>query len=329
VVKKSEFNVGDLCVYFEIDSHLPVRPEFEILRRNSSKRMGEREGFRIKTIKLRGQLSQGLALPVNLFFNDFIDSDEDEGQELSEFFMVGTDVSDLLDIQKYEAAIPTELAGQVKGNFPAFIRKTDQERCQNMKRDIFVDNADARYEISMKFDGTSFTAFVKDGVPGVCGRNWELKLDDPKNEHNSLVRMFVDSGLHDIMRSFDRDFAVQAELMGPGIQKNREAFASHKLFVFDIFNITTGGYVPPRERHLILDELWARGVNREMVHHVPVLHMDVPLYEFGLFDVDKLLAFAEGPSIKHAIREGLVYKRMDGGFSFKTISNKFLLKEED
>lgn len=329
VVKKSEFKVGDLCVYFEIDSHLPVRPEFEHIRKNSFKRMGDREGFRIKTIKLRGQLSQGLALPVNLFFNDFIDSDEDEGQELSEFFIVGNDISELLDVQKYEAAIPSQLAGQVKGNFPVFIKKTDQERCQNMKRDIFVDNADARYEISMKLDGTSFTAFSKDAITGVCGRNWELKLDDPANEHNSLVRMFIDSGLSETMRSFSRDFAIQGELMGPGIQKNRESFASHKLYVFDIFNIATGAYVGPHERHLIMDELWARGVNREMVHHVPVLHMNVPLHEFGLFTVDKLLEFAEGPSINHAIREGLVFKRMDGGFSFKAISNKFLLKEED
>jgi len=330
VVKKSEFNVGDYCVYFEIDSHLPVRPEFEHLRKNSFKRMGEREGFRIKTIKLRGQLSQGLALPVGLFVNDFVDSDEDEGQELVEFFhVVGNDLSDLLDVQKYEAPVPPELAGQVKGNFPGWLRKTDQERCQNIARNIFVDNKDARYEISLKLDGTSFTGFTKDGIAGVCGRNWELKLDDPKNENNSLVRMFIDSGLRDTMLSFGRDFAIQAELMGPGIQKNREGFASHKLFVFDIFNIVTGSYINPRERHLIMDELWARGVNKDMVQHVPVLHLDVPLHEFGLFTVDDLLAFAEGPSIHHLIREGFVYKRMDGGFSFKTISNKFLLKEED
>lgn len=349
VVKKSEFKVGDLCVYFEIDSHLPIRPEFEILRRNSHKKMGDRDGFRIKTAKLRGALSQGLALPVGLFINDFVDSKFDEGQELSEFFFVGNDVSEMLDIQKYEAPIPTQLAGQVRGNFPAFIRKTDQERCQNMSHDIFVDNKDARYEITMKLDGTSFTAYtrkeeVQHGIEpgvggqmawaelvtrtGVCGRNWELDINE-ENVNNSLVRMFVDSGLRDVLASFDRDFAVQGELMGPGIQKNREGFTSHKLFIFDIFNITTGKYVAPRERHLILDELWARGVNREMVQHVPVIHMDVPLYEFGLFTTDDLLRFAEGPSIVHPIREGYVYKRMDGEFSFKTISNKFLLKEED
>jgi RNA ligase (TIGR02306 family) len=322
VVKKSEFVVGDLCVYFEIDSHLPVRPEFEILRRNSFKRMGEREGFRIKTIKLRGQLSQGLALPLDIL-----------GQPHEIFTIgegcIGADVSDDLDVQKYEAAIPTELAGQVKGNFPGFIKKTDQERCQNMYRDIFVDNADARYEITMKLDGTSLTAYYNAGVEGVCGRNWDLKLDDPMNEHNSLIRMYVDSGLGAALRLFGKNYAVQGELMGAGIQKNREGLLVHKLFVFDIYDIDNSRYMSPADRHQIMEELWLKGVNRDMVRHVPLQNMSVTLSEIGITDITGLLAMAEGPSITHAIREGLVFKRMDGGFSFKAISNKFLLKEED
>ncbi len=348
VVKKSEFNVGDLCVYFEIDSHLPVRPEFEILRRNSFKRMGDREGFRIKTIKLRGQLSQGLALPVNLFFNDFIDSPEDEGQEISEFFFVGIDVSDLLDIQKYEAAIPTQLAGQVRGNFPSFIRKTDQERCQNMARDIFVDNKDARYEVTMKLDGTSFTAYarkeeVQHGTEpgiggqmawaeevistGVCGRNWELDINE-ENAGNSLVRMFIDSGLQKALYDLELNLAVQGELQGPGIQQNKESFTSHKLAIFDIFDISKNEYVGPIKRHQIVERLFDFGVNRDMVMHVPVLHMDISLEDLGITNTDELLEFAKGPSLNALIREGVIFKRMDGQFSFKAINNDWLLKHE-
>jgi RNA ligase (TIGR02306 family) len=330
VVKKSEFNVGDYCVYFEIDSHLPIRPEFEILRRNSLKKMGDREGFRIKTIKLRGQLSQGLALPVHLFFNDFIDSDYDEGQELSEFFwIIGNDLSDLLDVQKYEAPIPAQLAGQVRGNFPGFIRKTDQERCQNMARDIFVDNKGARYEVTMKLDGSSFTAYRKDEKDGVCGRNWELDINE-KNEGNSLVRMYVDSGLQRVLHELELNIAVQGELMGPGIQKNREGFASHKLFVFDIFNIDQGEYIGPKERRSILKDMYDLGLNENMVAHVPVIAYEAELYDtLGITDVDGLLYLADGTSINNPIREGIVFKRLDGKFSFKAISNKFLLKEED
>src|SRR5438309_10635527 len=69
VTQKDNYRVGDLCVYFEIDSFLPVRPEFEFLRKGcfkSTKNLGD--GFRIKTIKLRGQVSQGLSLPLGDFF---------------------------------------------------------------------------------------------------------------------------------------------------------------------------------------------------------------------------------------------------------------------
>jgi RNA ligase (TIGR02306 family) len=329
VAKKEEFKVGDLCVYFEIDSFLPLRPQYEHIRVRAYKKMGEHEGIRIKTIKLRGQLSQGLALPVSMFFDDFVDSDYDEGQELGEFFFLGNDITEFLGVQKYEPPVPTQLAGQVKGNFPSFIKKTDQERCQNLVRDIFVDNKDSRYEVTMKMDGTSFTAYTLNGQAGVCGRNWELKTDDPKNEYNSLVRMFIDSELGKVMLTFDRNFAIQGELMGPGIQKNRESLASHKLYVFDIFNIMTGEYLTPENRHTVMEELWNRGVNRDMVLHVPVIHENVSLDTLGLDTIDKLLAYSDGPSINHPVREGFVYKRLDGKFSFKAISNKYLLKEED
>lgn len=339
VVKKSEFEVGDRCVYFEIDSHLPIRPEFEILRRNSFKRMGEREGFRIKTIKLRGQLSQGLALPLTLFPDVFQELPTGEliiklpTGDLEFETWVGTedvDLSDALDVQKYEAPVPAELAGQVKGNFPGFIRKTDQERCQNLGRDIFVDNEDSRYEVTMKLDGTSFTAYCKyKEQDGVCGRNWELKVDDPKNEHNTLVRMYIDSGLQAALTGYGLNLALQGELMGPGIQKNREGLKTHKLFVFDIFNIDSGTYLAPHVRHEVLTDLYGYGLNKEMVEHVPVIAMAESLEDLGIYGTDGLLQFAEGPSINHPIREGLVFKRIDGGFSFKAISNKYLLKEED
>jgi RNA ligase (TIGR02306 family) len=328
VVKKSDFKVGDLCVYFEIDSHLPVRPEFEILRGNSFKRMGDCEGFRIKTIKLRGQLSQGLALPVSLFFNDFVDSRDDDGQELSEFFFVGNDLTEFLDVQKYEPVVPAELSGQVRGNFPVFIKKTVQERCQNLYKDIFVTNKDTSYEVSMKLDGTSFSGYHNAGDTGVCGRNWDLDINE-KNEGNSLVRMFVDSKLQAALIAVNRNIAVQGELMGPGIQCNRESLKVFKLFVFDIFDIDTGVQYGPLARKAILDELYAAGLNSNMVQHVPIFENDVTLQELGINCVGDLLANAEGPSLIHPVREGKVYKSLDGQFTFKAISNKFLLKEKD
>ncbi len=116
VVKVNEYKVGDLAVYYEIDSFLPIRPQFEFLRKSSYKRMVSTEGFRLKTIKLRGQLSQGLLTPIP---DGILNPKE------------GDDLTEALDIVKYEHPIPAQLAGKIKGVFPSFIPKTDEIRIQN------------------------------------------------------------------------------------------------------------------------------------------------------------------------------------------------------
>lgn len=141
IVKKGEYTIGDLVVYCEIDSFLPVKEEYEFLRSRcfkSTKNLGD--GFRIKSMKMGGVLSQGLVLPLSII-NDFDKSDitveEDEDTISFELPLgksllplnVGDDVTELLGIQKYEQPIPANLAGKVRGNFPSFIPKTDQERC--------------------------------------------------------------------------------------------------------------------------------------------------------------------------------------------------------
>ena len=319
VVKKNEFTVGGLCVYFEIDSFLPDgNPAWQHLVEKHTRMFEGNRGHRLKTVRLRGQLSQGFAASTNIVNDDAIFTDMN----------VGLDVSDILNIKKYEAPIPGQLAGQVRGNFPGFIPKTDQERCQNLGHDIFIKNIDSRYEVTMKMDGTSFTAYNRDGETGVCGRNWELQVNDD-NASNTLVRMFVDSGLQAALHEFGLNYAVQGELMGPAIQGNREAFTAARLFIFDIYDINGGCYLSPEDRHRVITELWNRGLNRDVVQHVPVMSMGVTMAELGITNVQELLKFAEGPSFVHPVREGLVFKRVDGGFSFKAISNAFLLKEKD
>jgi RNA ligase (TIGR02306 family) len=324
VALKHEFAAGDRCVYFEIDSFIPLCPQVEHIRARAYKRMGEKEGVRIKTIKLRGVISQGLALPLSKFpaamsaFNDAVHDIQDG------YF----DVSGILGVEKYEVPVPASLNGQVFGNFPTCIKKTDQERCQNLGADIFVKNQDSRYEVTMKLDGTSFTAFYINGDSGVCGRNWQLQINE-ENQHNSLIRMYVDSGLQQVLSKFGRNFALQGELMGPAIKKNREGLSAHKLFIFDIYDIDRGCYLTPVDRHSVMAELWHLGLKKNMVQHVPVLHTDTTLDSLDIHTVDELLRFAEGASINHPVREGLVFKRVDGAFSFKAISNIFLLKFED
>lgn len=327
------FKIGDLCIYVEIDSWIPRIPQIEHLYSRARKKFNDCEGILIKTIKLRDCVSQGLLLPIDSFIDMFINSDFDEGQELCEFFFKGNDISELIGIEKYELPIPTELEGQVCGNFPSFIPKTFQDRCQNIVSDIFNKNADAQYEVSMKINGCSFTGYhiepnlATEEINGVCSRRWDLDMGQD-NAHNSLVRMFIDSKLCDTLHEFRRNLAVQGELAGPGILKNYEGLIFRKLFVFGIFDIDLGCYLTPDQRYKVLDELYKLGLNKDMVVHVPVLHLNSTLKELNITDIKSLLLYSDGPSLNHKIREGLVYERMDGQFSFKVVSDKFLIKEE-
>ena len=257
-------------------------------------------------------ISQGLLLPYSI---------------LGRIASLGEDVTDELGIKKYEAPIPAELAGQVKGMFPNFAIRSDQERCQNLVQEIFIDNAAARYEISMKLDGTSVTYYSLNGGIGACSRNLELKVNE-ENKDNSIVKVFTDSRLRDLLPEID-NIAIQGELMGNGIQGNREGLTAHKFFIYNMQDISTKRFIAPAERMSILNRLYELGVDKKMIDHVPILHNDIDLGTLNLNSVDELLTFAEGPSLVHPIREGLVFKRLDGGFSFKSISNKFLEKEKN
>ena len=318
VALKTEFAVGDLCVYFEIDSFIPLMPQVEHLRAKAFKKMGDKEGIRIKTIRLKGQISQGLALPLSVLGPREDIFTINEG-------CIGADVSAQLGVEKYEQPIPQELNGQVKGNFPPFIKKTDQDRCQNMGYRIFTENKDTTYEVTMKLDGTSFTGFKYNDDSGVCGRNWQLQLDE-WNANNALVKMYIDSKMQSALQSYGRNIAVQGEFMGPKIQANREGLLFYTLFVFDIYDIDNQCQLGADDRKDALQALYDHGMDMTLVQHVPIFAYNVTLADMGITDVAGLLQDAEGPSLNHSIREGKVYKSMDGQFSFKAISNDFLIR---
>ena len=325
VALKTEFNVGDLCVYFEIDSFLPLMPQIEHLRARAYKKMGDKEGIRIKTIRLKGQISQGLALPLSIL------GDNHEIFAIGEG-CIGADVSDDLGVVKYEKPIPAELSGQVKGNFPTYIKKTDQVRAQNIGYKIFNDHKDTTYEISMKLDGSSMTGFFRNTEfgpeMGVCSRNWWLQTDET-NANNAFVKMFIESGMQSALQKYGKNIAVQGEILGPNIQDNREKLSTYRLYVFDIYDIDAQKQLGPDDRKHALQSLYDCGLSATMVHHVPIFAYNVTLSDMGIENVASLLKASEGPSITHPIMEGKVYKSMDGQFSFKVINDIFLLKEKD
>lgn len=312
VIKKGEYAPGDLCCYCEIDSFIPHELAPFLSKGKEPKEFNGIRGERLRSAKFRGALSQGLILPIPSVMIVNVDDD----------------VTEFLGIQKWEPPIPAELSGQVVGLFPSFIPKTDQERIQNFEANVFVENINSEYEVSMKLDGTSMTSFYYSGNHGTCSRNWQLKVNN-SNAGNTIVRTYIDSGLQEILCKYGKNIAVQGELMGPGIQANRESLKSHKLFVFDIYDIDNGCYLSPDARYMVMDELYNLGLNQDIVMQVPILFKNVTLGNLGINNVDDCLRFAEGPSIINSVREGVVFKRRDGRFSFKAISNYFLLKNGD
>jgi len=334
VVKKGEFSPGDLAIYFEIDSWVPTTIAPFLSKGREPRIYNNVRGERLRTIKLRGQISQGLLLPLDFYEDESgnkeymitdISSLEDEGY-IENFIKVqeGDDVTEFLGIQKWEAAISAQLRGLVRGSFPSFLRKTDQERVQNLNKEI-TKHKQEMFEVTIKLDGTSFTAYYNNGDIGCCSRNQLMKHDDDDNKDNLYVRIFHDSGLSTVLPLIGRNIAIQGEIMGPGVQGNRETLKDTQLFVFDVFNIDEQRYMNADERNNLMNELIAYGINQFKVLHVPVLEYRTLK---DIDTVDSILQYAEGPSINHPIREGVVFKSIESDFTFKAISNKFLLNEE-
>ena len=261
VVKKGEFKTNDLVVYLEIDSWVPTSLAPFLSKGKEPKVFNGVEGERLRTVKLRGQISQGLLLPI-----DCTTISDGEGNVIS--VSEGDDVTEFLGIQKWERPLPTQLRGQAKGNFPSFIRKTDQERCQNLQKNIFVDWKDLEWEISLKLDGSSLTGYYNNGETGICSRNLEL-MDNDENSGNSFIQTFNSSGLKDAIKSIGRNVAVQGEMMGEKIQGNRENLTGTILFIFDVFDIDNQQYMTPQDRLEFINLLFKNGYTGDIA---PILN---------------------------------------------------------
>jgi RNA ligase (TIGR02306 family) len=286
VTKKGEFKIGDRAVYCEVDSFMPIKPEFEFLRKSSYKRMGEEEGFRLKTIRLKGEISQGLLLPLSA-----VGLAGDESEE---------DLASLLGIKLYEPPLPAQLAGLVAGLFPSFIPKTDQERVQNLVgklwgtgRTITYTDGEGneivkeippapkrKYEVSEKADGSSGTFFSYNGAFGVCSRNLELK-EDPDNSFWKIAHKY---NLKEKLAGLN--VAIQGELCGEGIQKNKYRLRGQELYVFDVYDIENKKYLSPEDKTTFLATVVPE------LKTVPILERNFELPD----SVKELLEYAQGPS---------------------------------
>ena len=384
VTQKGEFHVGDLGCYFEIDSFLnPNDERYAFLKDRCLKRFVSksgnvlREGIRIKTIKLRGVISQGLLMPLSAFVGKEIlvenhlakpeDVVAEDGkpvsqEELTDVYIsplyYNKDITDKIDgvptFQKVEVGVDSDLtellhvehydevkeslqpqmgcaiSADAMGNFPsAFVPKTDEERIQNLG-DWFDKMKGRKWQVSVKADGTSCTIAFSPKIDFetpeiVCSRNLRLKKETAAgvvpvywqvaqkyNILGKLAEAFV-GGM---------EYALQGEVVGPGIQKDRNKESEYMFKCFRIYDIANQKFLNPNETVAFCKEF--------DIPHVEILKTDFPFFD-EITTMEDALKFAEGKTKEGNEREGIVCKTCDDGqyASFKIVSNKYLMKQDD
>lgn len=335
VVKKGEFNVGDKCVYFEIDSILPETEWSEFMRPRK---------FRVKTAKFKKQIAQGLALPG-----------ETIGIQINHL-PPGYDVTEALSVRKHdpegdrEARIAatqtpkkypwyTKLSWGMKlyrwlhpkrGGWPDWLRKTDETRIQNIANLSKFIEGRSLYATE-KLDGQSITVyfnlkeksspFSPPGVGGVCSRNIHYHKPVANAWWNIVSNHGILEALENCCRSEGRSLAIQGELCGPGIRDNKYKFKEARVYWFNVWDIDKQQYLSLFDKLKVLDQCG--------LLHVPFVcnqSEDWPT------DREGFLEWANGQTMiemNPCIREGIVIRDLrDDGFSFKAISNDWLLKYE-
>ena len=293
IIKKDEYAIGSKVLYIEVDAWVPTALAPFLQKGDKVKRFNNVEGNLLKTIKLKGVLSQGLVLPIE---KEYFDNEEN----LDEF----------LNIQKFEKLAITS-NGVPARNFPPFIPKTDQERCQNLAEKIFSKECfNDVFMGTLKMDGTSCTVYNHNGHIGVCSRNIEIIKGE-----NIYWKAKGVSEITEILKE-NENLAFQGEIVGVGVQKNKHNIDRPTLYVFDIYDIHKGYYLSPDK------------YPDYKVNYVPFKLNFTP--SESLNSVDKLMDLVKQHSKDEDGNhlEGIVFKRINkdkGRFTFKVINNEYIL----
>ena len=321
VAQKGIHEVGKNILLFEIDSFLPESdPRFESFMKFGTRTFDGVIGHKVKTIRLKGVYSQGIIMPLSEF-PEITDPQED------------VDYAETVGIVKWEKPEVVGYNGDAKGTFPWFLRKSDQERIQNLYGKLSRTNYNIKFVGTLKMDGSSITVFYVKGEKynnqgwGYCSRNQELKMPNQTEEgyyFESEGKFFQGAAnsqlfykcslLHEIFGSY---YAIQGELVGAGIQGNFEKFDTYQVFAYNIFDIEKQEYVD----YNTFTQM-AEAVDLQIC---PVVYEEQCILQESL---ENVLALANGTGLKASYREGLVFKQVDGTIQFKVISNRYLEKQD-
>ena len=353
VVKKGELNVGELVVYFEIDSAIRLKnliQPLEFLKDKCLRKICDKHGnvmeelVRIKTIKLRGVISQGLIVPWSApidqyptgepkYIMDFI------GGETLAPFDVGKDLTAAFHVEHFDEIrdyFDTILGVNVQSgckrasDFPCWVPKTDEDRLQNCM-DFFTKYAHDDFEVTEKFDGSSMTAIYAptkrpDKPFYLCSRKFELDFDETSEWWKPIIQSNLQEKMKELYETPNGEFtgvelAIQGEIVGPKFNKNRDRYTEVHWKVFRIFDVTHQKFVDPFKRYKICHLLG--------LEHVKVMVKSCKIFEVCK-NLDSFLSYVEGQTDHGLPREGMVFKKVDdGSVSFKVINNQYLLKEKD
>jgi len=332
ILKKGEVKVGELAVFFEIDSFLPHKEPYLFLGKPIEHQ--GRQGYRLKTMKMAGAISQGLLLPISMFS----ELDLPKGYT----HMENKDLTQELNIIKYDIELTQQgkggaaVTGRPKGSFPSFIPKTDQERIQNLGH-YFKVYRHTLFEETLKLDGssctmykiagnnTSFMDFITLGLwsklfpakPhfGVCSRNLELKRPEAGDKASNFWDV---ASKYNIEAELPKGYAIQGEVLAPNIQGNFEKVDSVEYYIFNVYDIILKAYLTPQDARDFVTKYLPKAL------YVPIISTDVKIFDI-CESFDKLQERVTGPSLNQPVSEGRVYKA-SSGITFKCISNKYLLK---
>ena len=359
ITGRGEFSPGDLALYCEIDSFLPADDKrFAFLHDRCLRKIVSKggallhQGVRIKTVKLRGVVSQGLLMPVPLFpeiqerivesesTGELLFCADPDGEDAQWVPAIGADLTELLHVEHYDEVMEIyrpqtgcSVAGDAMGRFPTdWIPKTDAERIQNLSS-YFTDEKlkGLSFEVSEKLDGSSVTMFYSRKIDwenpfGVCSRNLRLKPEDAKGAVPLAWQMAEKYSMQTKIQAANvasaTELAFQGELVGPGVNGNRDKRREYEWVVFQVYDILNRKYLSPGEARFICEALG--------IPYVPVIEAEMPVFR-KFADAASLLAYAEGRTKAGNEREGLVFKstNTDGPrITFKAVSNRYLLKGE-
>lgn len=318
--QKGIHSIGDDVLYFEIDSFLPESDaRYESFMKFGTRTFEGNVGHRVKTKRLKGIYSQGIIMPL-YEFPEILDPQE------------GVDYSEQLGVVKWEAPeinVSAGKFGDTKGNFPSFLRKSDQERIQNLYGLYSRRYSEAWFVGTLKMDGSSITVGYVDGDRYenkgniICSRNLELKYDPqlPFEEQGCFIKGALNSDLFNKAKQlhelFGGYYAIQGELVGAGIQGSFEKFEEYQVFAYNIFDIVKGDFVT---FNAFKEMAEAVGLQT-----VPVVYEATQILKE---DLKTILEMANGEGLRAKYREGVVFKQVDGNIQYKVISNFYLEKNE-